>query len=143
MATIFDVARYILDRLGEVSSWKLQKLCFYAQAWAIAWTEKPLFAEEFEAWRNGPVSPDLFRLHQGQFTVRPDDIPGHPEVLTEDELETLNEVLEHYGSWEPYRLREQTHSEAPWKNARGNLPWNAPCNTVITKESLGAFYGAL
>ena len=89
MATVLDVARYILDHVGETSAWKLQKLCYYAQAWSIAWTEKPLFAEEFEAWRNGPVCPVLFRLHQGQFTVKPEDIPGHPEVLTADELETL------------------------------------------------------
>lgn len=143
MVTVLDVARYILDHVGETSAWKLQKLCYYAQAWSIAWTEKPLFAEEFEAWRNGPVCPVLFRLHQGQFTVKPEDIPGHPEVLTADELETLNIIIRDYGEWQPHELREQTHSEAPWKDARGNLPANAPCNTVITKESMGAFYGSL
>ena len=55
MANVFDVAKYILQRTGKISTWKLQKLCYYSQAWTLAWTGKPLFEEEFEAWRNGPV----------------------------------------------------------------------------------------
>ena len=44
MATVFDVAKYILHKKKKLSTWKLQKLCYYAQAWSIAWTEHPLFA---------------------------------------------------------------------------------------------------
>lgn len=51
MATVFDVAKYILDRCSEMSTWKLQKLCYYSQAWHLAWTEKSIFGEDFEAWR--------------------------------------------------------------------------------------------
>lgn len=32
VASIFDVARYILHELGSMNTWKLQKLCYYAQA---------------------------------------------------------------------------------------------------------------
>ena len=51
MVTVFDVAKYILQVKGEMSAWKLQKLCYYAQAWHYTWTEKRLIKEEFEAWR--------------------------------------------------------------------------------------------
>lgn len=44
---------------------------------------------------------------------------------------------------EPYQLREQTHGEAPWKNARGNCKEGEYCNAVITKESMGEYYGSL
>lgn len=143
MATIFDVARYILDKIGDVSAWKLQKLCYYSQAWSLAWTDKPLFEEDFEAWRNGPVCPQLYQVHKGQFIVRADGIMGSAAHLSEDQKETIDVVLQHYGNWEPYRLVEQTHHDDPWKNARGDLPADAICNTVITKESMGAFYGGL
>lgn len=49
MAAIFDVAKYILTKSKRMSTWKLQKLCYYSQAWHLAWTERPLFDEDFEA----------------------------------------------------------------------------------------------
>lgn len=143
MANVFDTAKYILNKTGSVSTWKLQKLCFYAQAWSIAWTDEPLFEEDFQAWRNGPVCPVLFQQHKGKFIVKPDDIEGFPCELTADEKDTVDKVLEHYGDWEPYKLREQTHEEEPWKAARGDLPADAHCENVISKDSMGLYYGAL
>ncbi|CUP62134.1 Uncharacterized phage-associated protein [Anaerostipes hadrus] len=43
MANVFDAAKYILERLGEMSTMKLQKLCYYAQAWSLVWDDVPLF----------------------------------------------------------------------------------------------------
>lgn len=146
MANIFNVARYILSHKGKMSTWKLQKLCFYSQAWALAWTEKPLFEEDFEAWTNGPVSPVLFEAHRGRFSVSEHDFPltlASTTDLTDDEKDTIDRVLDYYGKLEPYQLREQTHSELPWKDARGNIPDGEPCNHIISKDSMGAFYGGL
>lgn len=144
MAVIFDVAKYILTKSERMSTWKLQKLCYYSQAWHLAWTEKPLFDEDFEAWANGPVCPELFHAHQGKFSVGIDDfVRGNPEALTEDEKDSVNVVLHDYGDMEPYDLRELSHNEAPWKNARNGLPEGAKCRTVITKESMGEYYGSL
>ena len=42
MASVFDVAKYILQKSGSMSTWKLQKLCYYSQAWSLAWTEAPI-----------------------------------------------------------------------------------------------------
>ena len=33
MASVFDVSAYILDRQGPMTTWKLQKLVHYSQAW--------------------------------------------------------------------------------------------------------------
>jgi len=51
--------------------------------------------------------------------------------------------LEAYGAQEPYDLREQTHSEDPWIAARGNLPEGAVSEAVISKDSMGVYYGSL
>lgn len=144
MANVFDVAKYILEQQGRISTWKLQKLCYYSQAWSLAWTEEPLFPEDFEAWSNGPVCPELFYVHRGKFVVGPEDISkGDATSLNADQVDTVDRVLEHYGDWEPFALREQTHAERPWKDARGDLPEGIPSQTVITKESMGEYYGAL
>ena len=70
MAHVVDVAAYILECLGSVSTMKLQKLTFYSQAYYLVEHGTPLFPEEFEAWANGPVAPDLFKRHKGEFVGR-------------------------------------------------------------------------
>lgn len=144
MATVFDVAQYILEKAGKISTMKLQKLCYYSQAWALAWTEKPLFAEPFQAWVNGPVCPDLFQLHKGKFMVSSADLlQGDTAMLTPDQKDTIDRVMGYYGAWEPYELREQTHSEKPWKDARKGLADDEPSDRVITQSSMGEYYGNL
>lgn len=141
MVSIFDVARYILEQKGEMSTWKLQKLCYYAQAWHYTWTERRLFSEDFQAWRNGPVCPELFQAHKGKFMVAAEDIQGDSAKLDADEKESIDTVLDEYGALTPYELREMTHEEAPWKDARGDLPKDANSEIVITPESMGICYG--
>jgi uncharacterized phage-associated protein len=63
---VFDVSKSILHTIGdEISTMKLQKLCYYCQAWHLAWYGKSLFPEDFERWDNGPVCRELFDLHRG------------------------------------------------------------------------------
>jgi uncharacterized phage-associated protein len=144
MATVFDVAKYILHKQGQISTWKLQKLCYYAQSWALAWTEKPLFNEDFEAWTNGPVCPPLFAEHKKMFMIGENDLTkGNISALTSDEKDTIDVVLNTYGDWQPYELREQTHNESPWKEARKGYSELTPSHVVIPKSSLGEYYGNL
>lgn len=144
MASVFDVAKYILEKEGKMSAWKLQKLCYYAQAWSLAWTENPIFEEEFQAWANGPACPDLFRLHQGKFSCSAEDMTkGDPNNLNDDQKETVDIIIRDYGKMDPYELRELTHSEDPWKNARQGIPEGAYCDNPITTDSMGEYYGSL
>ncbi|MBR1631348.1 MAG: DUF4065 domain-containing protein [Paludibacteraceae bacterium] len=144
MASVFDVAKYILHIKGKMSTWKLQKLCYYCQAWHLAWTGEELFPEDFQAWRNGPVCQELFNEHRGHFFVDENEIgKGDAGNLKENEIESVITVLNDYGEMEPYELREQTHGEQPWIIARGDLPESAPSNAIITKESMGEYYGGL
>jgi len=129
-----------------MSTWKLQKLCYYSQAWSLAWTEQPLFPEDFQAWSNGPVCYELFREHEGRFVVSSKDIPEELESgspLTNEQKDTIDQVLNDYGDMEPYELQEQTYQEAPWKDAWGDLPFGSKCQNVISKAAIGMYYGGL
>ena len=146
MATVFDVANYILRKKGPMTTMKLQKLCYYAQSWSLAWDERPLFDEDFEAWANGPVCPELYRSHQGKFELPCDYfMPKDFDVydFTSDQLETIDKVIEYYGDKEPQWLSDLTHKEAPWLEARGDVPPGMRCNNVIPKESMQEYYGGL
>jgi uncharacterized phage-associated protein len=145
MADVYDVAKYILEKQGSISTWKLQKLCYYAQAWALAWSDgKPLFEDDFQAWSNGPVCRKLYEAHKGDYMISSDNfLYGDINNLNEDELDTINTVLESYGDKSPSWLREQTHDEAPWKEARGNIPEYIRSTATISKDSMGVYYGGL
>ena len=55
-----NIAAYIQEATGISDEWKLQKLVYYANAWALVWTGRPLVSDSFEAWRDGPVSRNLY-----------------------------------------------------------------------------------
>lgn len=144
MATIFDVAKYILEKQGVTSTLKLQKLCYYAQAWVLAWDEVPLFAEDFQAWVNGAVCPELYLAYGDKFSITANELDqGCSDNLTDEDKRNIDIVLQSYGDKEPYWLRELIHLESPWKNARMDLPKDAPSTAVISKESMLNFYSGL
>lgn len=119
MATVKDVAEYILEQRGPMSAMKLQKLCYYSQAWHLVWEEQPLFDAQIQAWANGPVVVELYRSHRGRLTLRAGDIKGGDTAnLTSDERGSVDGVLDFYGELHAHQLSELTHREAPWRDAR-------------------------
>ena len=138
MANVFDVAKYILDSIGgKISTMKLQKLCYYSQAWTLAWDDSPLFNEDFLRWDNGPVCRELFDIHKGEFCISSsmisDDLLSN--TLTREQLANIDRVMEDYGQYSGAELSEITHSEAPWKMT--------PKDQIITKEVIKDFYSGL
>ena len=108
MASVLNVAQYVLNKVGDMTTLKLQKLVYYCQAWSLAWDGKPLFDEEFEAWANGPVCPELFKKHKGKFVIEKnfldeykyDKFTGEEKEETyevEIPIETYNKLLEARG----------------------------------------------
>lgn len=142
MASVFDVAAYILRRKGPMTAMKLQKLVYYAQAWSLVWDERPLFPERIEAWANGPVSPDLYRLHKGRFLV--DQLPtGGPDSLDGVARETVDAVLDYYGDRHSQWLSDLTHMEAPWRDAYGDTPPGQRCSREIPLSAMAEYYESL
>jgi uncharacterized phage-associated protein len=142
MANVFDVAEYILQLTGRMTTWKLQKLVYYSQAWSLVWDQRPLFPERIEAWANGPVCPDLYAHHRGQFVIEK-IAAGDPNSVDKDGRDTIDGVLNYYGDKHPQWLSDLTHAEGPWKDARGDLPSGAPSHKEITLESMVAYYEAI
>jgi uncharacterized phage-associated protein len=144
-ATVFDVARYILEKQGSMTHMKLQKLVYYSQAWGLVWDDSPLFEEEIEAWVNGPVAPELYQTLKGKFTVSVGDLDqkGDSQLLSKEAKETVDAVLAYYGKFNSQYLSDLTHMEKPWKAARDGLPDMQRGNSTITHASMAEYYGAL
>ena len=142
MVSVFDVAAYILVKQGPLTTMKLQKLVYYAQAWSLVWDERPLFRNRIEAWANGPVVPALYRIHKGQFKVRRLPI-GDGRRIRGAARKTLDAALAYYGKKSSQWLSNLTHSERPWKDARKGLSPRTRGNREITHEAMAWYYSSL
>ena len=112
-----DVAAYLLEKKGNMTTWKLQKLVYYCQVWSLVWDDRPLFREKVEAWANGPVVRELYEEHKTAFEI------GHLTAGDSNALdplgkETVDTVLDFYGDKTGAWLRELTHLESPWRDTR-------------------------
>lgn len=142
MASVFDVAAYIMEKTGEISTWKLQKLVYYSQAWHCVWSDKPLFEERIEAWANGPVCPDLYQLHQGEFSI--DHLSkGDSAQLSKDEKDSIRRVVKFYNRYDGRQLSNLTHAEEPWQLARQGLEKRQRGDEEITLESMADYYSSI
>jgi uncharacterized phage-associated protein len=142
MATVHDVAAYILKNYGSMSTMKLQKLAYYSQAWSLVWDERPLFNSRIEAWMNGPVVYDLYKEHRGRFNIS--DWPkGDTKALSQDERETIDSVLYSYGKYTGQQLSALSHREGPWRDARKGLSDTQSSSEEITLDAMQSYYSAL
>ena len=120
---------------------KLQKLAFYAQVQHLVTTGAPLFPEDFQAWRGGPVVPELYALHRGKFLIRPGELSsGDSSALTDAERGLIDRVCSALGGMTGAELSERTHREDPWMHAREGLRASAPSDAVITQEAMRRYY---
>ncbi|MDX1890114.1 Panacea domain-containing protein [Mycolicibacterium sp. 050158] len=144
MADVRDVARYILHKRAPMSAMKLQKLVYYSQGWHLAFDGEPLYDSAIEAWANGPVVRDLYRMHRGLFHLGEATLGTYdPASLKPSEVETIDAVLQAYGDLDANQLSNLTHTEAPWIEARSGAPAGRRSDAEIGLASMQEFFDAL
>lgn len=140
MESIFDVASYFLTK-ESMTHKKLQKLCYFAQAWYLANYGKPLFSNRFEAWVHGPVSPDLYSRYRdwGWECISQETVPI--AFVNNTTSEFLDLVYDVYGNYTADELEKITHSEEPWNRARvGHNPGEYSRNPISLSD-MKHYYG--
>lgn len=141
-----SVARYLLllaDQTGDcvVTHMQLQKWLYYVQGWSLAVAGKPLFNEEIQAWKHGPVIKSLWPkfTDYGKSAIAPHEC-ADDGTLTDSQRQFVEWVWSRYNQYSALKLSEMTHREPPWINARAGLPSTADSNKPITIESLRDFF---
>ena len=103
------------ERTGErMTQLRLQKLLYYCQGWYLAWYGDPLFAERIEAWKHGPVVPEVWRSLGAQGR-EPLSLPSETTALPEQATAAIDQVWSHYRKYSAFGLMELAHREAPWR----------------------------
>lgn len=105
---------------------QLIKLVYLCHGWMLGICGRPLTADGVEAWRYGPVPPEVYFKYKA-FRGDPIDYSesSDSENLFNDEQRALiEEVLSVYGKFEGWELSSLTHTPgSPWdqvyKNGKG------------------------
>ena len=137
-----NVSAYIFKRLrklGPVESIKLQKLLYYCNAWSLAGRGYPLFQDEIQAWKHGPVIASIYPLHRGEIDL--DRWPhGSPHDLSNDDQQLIDDIIDTYGGLSGWRLRNLTHQEAPWVDAWSKARQGEVLRVPIDHDVIRDFY---
>ena len=143
--TIFDVANFFLkivdrDSGSTITPLKLQKILYYAQGYHLAYYDKELFSEDFQAWAHGPANEEIYEKYKDYgFNSIPSPNEEIPE-MEDSKCDFLNDIWQTFGIYDGKYLEEQTHKEKPWIEARKGYAPGEKCQVIITKESMKEFF---
>lgn len=119
MITADGAARYMvnycIDEGFPISNLQLQKILYFCQLESYRRINKPLFNDDFEAWRYGPVIPSVYRIFSifsgleiKRRVKETEDLPLSARSLIEDIAGSLH-------SLRPWELVKKTHDAgSPW-----------------------------
>lgn len=136
---------YIFDKLEEVTPLMLQKLLYFVQGVYSALYNEPIFDEDCRAWVHGPVYAEVYTLFK-EFKYDPIDddrfaiIEFNKDVLTDNERNAIDLVVDTFGMYGGKALERITHKEFPWTQARKGYGEGVNCNELIPKESIKQYF---
>lgn len=138
IANIFvDKARAAKRRLTIMP---LVKYVYLAHGWTLGYTGKPLICHQVQAWKFGPVIPEVYRAFAPQFVIKDKARPYDPEFgefpdyatkLTEEEADIVSKVYERYSRLGAFELSDLTHREGtPWDKCKDRRFGPIPDNVI-------------
>lgn len=137
--SVLALAKYILEQTGKISTWALEKLAYYCKVWSLCWYGQAITDDAIGAWPNGPVYPRLFAAHRGRRLVAAADIQAEGK-LSMDDRRLVDMVLSVYGDFDGDALKDMTHREDPWLQARQGLLPSQKTEELITDAMIRAYY---
>ncbi len=148
MATAEAIGRYFLWLAvsGEptpLTQMHLHKLLYYAQGWSLASRGQRLFDEPIQAWVHGPVVPSVYPVFADYDSSPIAPHEARDAGITDEDRAFVETVWRRYGRYSAWRLREMTHSEAPWQSARGRTPEGSASKAIISDTSMASFFHGL
>jgi uncharacterized phage-associated protein len=120
---------------------QLLKLVFLCHGWMLGLYRQPLIRDEIQAWKFGPVIPELYRAvrsYRNQPVLRPVDRRRPNFDALEDDL--IGQVFDAYGRYSGPALSNITHEPgSPWDQVWSPRERSVP----IPDEIIEAYYERL
>jgi uncharacterized phage-associated protein len=139
----------------DLTHLKIQKLLYFAQGFFLANYDKPLFEEDIEAWKYGPVVNPVYqalkRYNENNITEPINGFylsdtklaTGIPKIESNDYL-VLTFLIEFWNIYKPipvWRLVNITHmKDSPWQQIIDTIISGQTTNQVIPKELIKIYF---
>ena len=139
---------YIFEMAGEITPLALQKILYYIQGIFMVNYDRPLFSEECQAWLHGPVYVEVYDMFKG-FKYNPIEdkrfviFRDRFQMLTDEEKEVIDMVLNSFGMYSGKTLERITHKEAPWVDAYNGDNVCGYTNEPITKDAIRDYFKSI
>lgn len=149
--SISDAAKWFIENNDSVTPKKLQKLLYYLYAWGLVFLNEDIddlndkvFSGKFEAWVHGPVNRDVYEEYKsyGGNLIKISDA-NEMKIENPDTLNLMKQINRIYGKYDGNTLELLTHSEDPWKKARGSARPLDRCQNVLDDADMFKFYSSL
>lgn len=123
MDRIVDIAQYIFDEYKKISGetideMKLRKLLYFTQREAIAILSTPMFSENFEGWKFGPVCVEIRHLINKKKGIK----SGDSKNISTENAYIIKNIIFQYGIYSSWKLSRLSHNEISWRNSRKGIP---------------------
>lgn len=146
MARALDIANFFIDLANNdpdegMTNLRVNKLVYFANAWSLVRFGHPLFDDEIQAWKFGPVIPSVYNTFKSCGRERIHETSGEysPADLTADETDLLLDVANEYGQYSTSRLVTLTHTPgSPWHEA-----FRSRENAVIENNRIREYFSNL
>lgn len=140
------VALYMIESLYEVTNLSLQKLLYYFKALGFVFYKEDILDEECEAWVHGPVFVKIYEKYKsfGREPIRNEyQEINFVNLLSPEEKTLCDYVLENFAIYNGSILREFTHRETPWIEAREGLGDTERCTNSILDSSINQYFNQM
>lgn len=142
MPSVIDVAKFVLDESAgtcrpEVSTMKLQKICYFVQGWHLVINGYPMFGEDFHSWKYGPVCPELYELSKNKTLTGTDSVEfaNVTPRLNDYQQDFIKKIFGIYNPYSALQLSDITKNHDAWKNA-GAGEYEDGEDNLMSKESI-------
>lgn len=128
------IALYIIKSGRDITNLFLQKVLYYVKAISTLFDCGSIIMEPCEAWKFGPVFPSVYEKYKdfGKSEITSDLSDDYiNNLLSDQEKQITDFVLNTFGIYNAWFLKDLTHCEEPWISARAGLDENDPSRNVM------------
>lgn len=111
--TALDISQYVLKKCQDdnhpISNLQLQKILFFIQKDFIINHGEPLFDDDFEAWRFGPVIPSVYNRYCifGAATIICTEVAT---TLSNQVKSIIDPIIKYRSSQDPWEMVRESHN---------------------------------
>lgn len=137
------IALYIISTGREITNLLLQKLLYYVKAISGLFEKKSIIMEPCEAWKFGPVFPSVYEKYRefGKQEIEMNLSKEYADkLLTEEEKQITDYVMNTFGIYSAWFLKDLTHLEEPWIMARRGLSEEDASRNLMNEEAISYYF---